>query len=196
MSDLVLFHSGYGLRPAVHTAAERIRAVGIRVHTPDLYRGWTAETVAAGRAYRDRIGIPALIERARSDVSALGLEPGACYAGFSMGASLAQMFAGTDPAAGALVLLHGASDVDDDASFGYPIQLHVAERDEFAPAEEIAEWVKAVEAKGGSPEVFWYDGGGHLYTDPGLPDYDAGPAELTWQRVEAFLTGLRPAGGD
>ncbi|HEX2497425.1 MAG TPA: dienelactone hydrolase family protein [Actinomycetes bacterium] len=194
MSDLVLFHSVYGLRPAVHAAAERIRALGIRVHTPDLYRGWTSETVAEGRAYRDRIGIPVLVERARSDVAALGLNPGACYAGFSMGARLAQMFAGTDPATGGLVLLHGASDVDDDASFGYPIQLHVAEHDEFAPVDEIADWVKAVEAKGCSPEVFWYDGG-HLYTDPELPDYDAESAELTWQRVEAFLTGLRTAGG-
>jgi dienelactone hydrolase len=41
MSDLVLFHSVYGLRPGVHAAAERIRALGIGVHTPDLCRGWT-----------------------------------------------------------------------------------------------------------------------------------------------------------
>ena len=190
MSDLVLFHSVYGLRPAVRAAAERIRALGWRVHTPDLYRGVTADTVEEGRATRDGIGIPTLIERAQSDLAALGLGPGTCYAGFSMGATVAQMFAGTDPTTGALVLLHGASDVDDDASFGYPIQLHVAERDEFAPVEEIADWVKAVEAKGGSPDVFWY-AGGHLYTDPGLPDYDADSAEQTWRRVEAFLIGLR-----
>ena len=144
MSDLVLFHSGYGLRPAVRAAAERIRALGWRVHTPDLYRGVTADTAEEGGTTRDGIGYP-----------------------------------------------NGASDVEDDASFGYPIQLHIAERDEFAPVEEITDWVKAVEAKGGSPDVFWYAGGGHLYTDPGLPDYDADSAEQTWQRVEAFLTGLR-----
>ncbi|MBB5933498.1 dienelactone hydrolase [Streptomyces zagrosensis] len=38
-STIVLFHSAYGLRPAVHTAAERLRAAGHEVHLPDLYEG-------------------------------------------------------------------------------------------------------------------------------------------------------------
>lgn len=195
MTDLVLFHSVYGLRPAVQAAAERIRALGVRVHTPDLYRGWSTETVEEGRAHRDGIGIPELIDRARSDVAALGLGPGAGYAGFSMGASVAQMFAGSDPSTGALVLFHGVSEVDSAASFDHPIQVHISRQDEFADEDEVAQWTKAVQARGGEPKVFWYPAGGHLYTDPGLPDYDAESAELTWQRVEAFLTGLPPAGG-
>lgn len=52
MSDLALFHSRYGLRPAIHAAAERIGAPGIRMHTPDRYHGWTPDMVAKGRAYR------------------------------------------------------------------------------------------------------------------------------------------------
>ncbi|MCI0689179.1 MAG: dienelactone hydrolase family protein [Sporichthyaceae bacterium] len=191
MTDLVLFHSGYGLRPAVGAAAERIRRVGVRVHTPDLYRGRVADTVAAGRQLRADIGVPTLIERAKADLAALALESGAILGGFSMGAAVAQLLAGSDPSTAGLVLLHGASDVEAGDRFGFPIQLHVAAHDEFASEDEIAQWTKQVAERGGSPEVFWYAGGGHLYTDPGLPDYDADSAELTWQRVEAFLAGLR-----
>lgn len=187
MTDLVLFHSAYGLRPAVVAAAERIRGIGLRVHTPDLFDGRTADTVEEGRAIRDEIGVPALIERARAAVAALDLGPGTIYGGFSMGAAAAQLLGCADRSTGALVLLHGAAEVEGESGFDFPIQLHVAEGDEFATAEEVEEWERAVRSRGGAPEVYWYAGGGHLYTDPGLADYDAKSAELTWQRVERFL---------
>lgn len=33
-------------------------------------------------------------------------------------------------------------------------------------------------------------GAGHLYTDPGLPDYDAEAAETTWRVALGFLDSL------
>lgn len=37
--EVVVYHSAYGLRPAVIDFAEQLRAAGHLVHTPDLYDG-------------------------------------------------------------------------------------------------------------------------------------------------------------
>ena len=40
-------------------------------------------------------------------------------------------------------------------------------------------------------EHHWYDGAGHLFTDPSRPDeYDPAAAELLWTRVLDFLARL------
>ena len=39
MTEIVLFHSALGLRPGVTAAADRLRAAGQTVHTPDYYDG-------------------------------------------------------------------------------------------------------------------------------------------------------------
>ncbi|KJY23910.1 dienelactone hydrolase, partial [Streptomyces sp. NRRL S-444] len=39
-------------------------------------------------------------------------------------------------------------------------------------------------------EVHRYPGAGHLFTDPGLDDYDAQAAEQTWRVALAFLDSL------
>jgi hypothetical protein len=49
MSDLALLDSRYGLQPAIHVAAERIRAFGIRVPTPDRCRGRASGSEGDGR---------------------------------------------------------------------------------------------------------------------------------------------------
>src|SRR4051812_18723874 len=43
--NIMLFHSTYGLRPAVRQAADRLREAGHEVWTPDLFEGRTFETV-------------------------------------------------------------------------------------------------------------------------------------------------------
>ncbi|MBM0260072.1 hypothetical protein JNW89_28665, partial [Micromonospora sp. 4G55] len=48
MTHIVLFHSVYGLRPAVLAQADRLRAAGHRVVTPDLYGEPPTDTVEAG----------------------------------------------------------------------------------------------------------------------------------------------------
>ncbi len=191
MTELVLFHSAYGLRPAVRDAAERFRRLGLTVHAPDLYEGKTADNINDAMAIRNSIGVPALIERAQAALSEAGVGPGAIYAGFSMGAAAAQYFAGVDPTTRGLLLLHGAAGIEGEASFAFPIQHHVAEGDEYATSEEIAEWEEEVRKRGGEPETFWYPRGGHLYTDPDLVDYDADSASVTWERAEAFIAALR-----
>jgi dienelactone hydrolase len=186
--NIMLFHSAYGLRPAVHAAADRLRAAGH--HVPDLYDGQTADTVDEGMAIKDRIGKEELLKRAVMAAAPYS-EEGLVYAGFSLGASLAQTMALGDEKARGLLLLHGTSDIAPNASVDeLPVQLHVADPDAFEPHDWLNAWYLQMQRAGADTEVYRYPGAGHLYTDPDLPDYDEDAAERTWAIALSFLESL------
>lgn len=189
--NIVLFHSAYGLRPAVHAAADRLRAAGHVVHVPDLYEGRTTETVEAGMAVKDEIGRDELLMRAVT-VSGPLSHQGLVYAGFSLGGSIAQNLALADGNARGLLLLHGTSDIADDAATGIPVQLHVAEPDPFESDDWLNAWYLRMRKAGADVEIHRYRGAGHLYTDPDLDDYDADAAERTWAIALDFLADIGP----
>lgn len=191
MHTILLLHSVYGLRPAVLGAAERLRAAGHRVVTPDLYAGQVARTVEEGFGLLGRIGESVVFERARAAARAL---PGsAVLAGFSMGAGMAGRLLAERPDTAALLLLHGVSPFPSVVRASLPVQVHIAEPDEYDPPEEVARWRKQATDAGARVEIFRYPGVGHLYTDPEVPDHDERASELTWGRVLDFL-GAVPAG--
>lgn len=186
-TTIVLFHSAYGLRPAVHTAAERLRAAGHEVHVPDLYDGRTADTVEEGMAIKDEIGKEELLKRAITAAAPLS-DRGLVYAGFSLGGSIAQNLALGDEKARGLLLLHGTSDLAEDAAVDeLPVQLHVADPDPFEPHDWLNAWYLRMRRAGAEVEVHRYAGAGHLFTDPELPDYDAEAADSAWRVALGFL---------
>ncbi|MEV4924197.1 dienelactone hydrolase family protein [Streptomyces roseoverticillatus] len=186
-TTIVLFHSAYGLRPAVHAAAERLRAAGHEVHVPDLYGGRTAETVEDGMAVKDEIGHEELLRRAVTAVAPLS-DRGLVYAGFSLGAAIAQNLALGDEKARGLLLLHGTSDLAEGASVDeLPVQLHVADPDPFEPHDWLNAWYLRMGRAGADVEVHRYPGAGHLFTDPDLADHDAEAAETAWRVALSFL---------
>ncbi|MFB9365403.1 dienelactone hydrolase family protein [Kitasatospora sp. NPDC001664] len=191
MAQIVLFHSVYGLRPAVHRAAERLRAAGHEVHTPDFFEGRTFEDVEEAMAYKEELGSEELLRRAVTAVAPL-LVPDArlVYAGYSLGAALAQNLALADEKALGLLLLHGTSDIREDAATSLPVQLHVAEPDAFEPEDWLNAWYLNMTKAGADVEIHRYRGAGHLYTDAELPDYDAEAAERTWAVALDFLAEL------
>lgn len=188
--NILLIHSAYGLRPAVQEAAGRLRAAGHEVHVPDLYDGRTADTVEEGRRIKDEIGREELLRRSVA-AAAPHSERGLVYAGFSLGGSIAQTLALGDEKARGLLLLHGTSDIADDAATEQlPVQLHVAEPDPFEPEDWLNAWYLRMGKAGADVEVHRYRGAGHLYTDPQLDDYDAEAAEQTWAAALSFLADL------
>lgn len=189
--DIVLFHSVYGPRPAVEAAAERLRAAGHQVHVPDLFGGRTAATVEEGMALKDEIGKDELLRRAILAAAPYS-ERGLVYAGFSFGASVAQTLALGDDQARGLLLLHGTSDIAENASVDdLPVQLHIADPDPFEPHDWLTSWYLRMGKAGADVEVYRYPGAGHIFTDPELPDWDEDAAERTWTIALAFLESLK-----
>ncbi|MEW2156725.1 dienelactone hydrolase family protein [Streptomyces sp. NPDC007189] len=191
--NIMLFHSAYGLRPAVRDAADRLRRAGHEVWTPDLFEGRTFDTVEEGMEFNESVGKEELLKRAVLAAAPYS-DRGLVYAGFSLGASVAQTLALGDDKARGLLLLHGTSDIAPNASTdGLPVQLHVAEPDPFETDDWLTAWYLQMGRAGADVEVYRYPAAGHLYTDPGLPDYDREAAEATWRVALGFLDAL-PAG--
>ncbi|MFF3318983.1 dienelactone hydrolase family protein [Streptomyces sp. NPDC003035] len=188
--DIMLFHSTYGLRPAVEAAAERLRAAGHQVRVPDLFGGQTAQTVEEGMELQTSIGKEELLKRAVL-ASAPYSDRGLVYAGFSFGASVAQTLALGDEKARGLLLLHGTSDIAESASVDdLPVQLHIADPDPFESHDWLTSWYLRMGKAGADVEVYRYPGAGHLFTDPDLTDWDEAAAERTWSIALEFLEGL------
>ena len=188
--NIMLFHSTFGLRPAVLQAADRLRSAGHEVWTPDLFEGRTFESVEEGMEHKEKIGKEELLKRAVLAAAPYS-ERGLVYSGFSFGASVAQTLALGDDKARGLLLLHGTSDIAANASVDdLAVQLHVAEPDQFETDDWLSSWYLQMGRAGADVEVYRYAGAGHLYTDPGLPDYDEEAAEATWRVALGFLESL------
>ncbi|HEU5263312.1 MAG TPA: dienelactone hydrolase family protein [Gaiellaceae bacterium] len=190
MAELLLFHHAQGLTAGCIAFADRLRAAGHVVHSPDLYDGRTFDELAEGVGYARRVGFDTIIERGRLAADSVPNE--IVYAGFSLGVLPAQMLAQTRQGAQGALLLHAAiplSEFGGSWPQGVPLQIHMMEADELAlegdldAARELAETIE-------SAELFLYPGDRHLFADSSLPDYDESAATLLEQRVLAFLAGI------
>lgn len=188
--NIMLFHSTYGLRPAVRAAADRLRAAGHEVQVPDLFEGHTFDTVEEGLAFKEEVGKDELLRRAVLAAAPYS-DRGLVYAGFSFGASTAQTLALGDEKARGLLMFHGTSDIAENASVDeLPVQLHVADPDPFETHDWLNSWYLQMQRTGADVEVYRYPGAGHLFTDAELPDFDQASAELAWKVALGFLATL------
>ncbi|WBB57512.1 dienelactone hydrolase family protein [Verrucosispora sp. WMMD573] len=185
MGHVVLFHSVYGLRPAVLAAADRLRAAGHQAHTPDLYGVPAVDSVAAGFDLLERIGQQTVLDRARAALD--GLPPDTVLAGFSMGAGVAGALLAERPDTAGLLLLHGTGGSPTAVRPGLRVHLHLADPDAYDPPDEVDQWQREMIAAGADLVVHRYPGAGHLFTDPTVADHDPRAARLTWDRVLAFM---------
>lgn len=188
---IAVFHSGLGLRPAVHEFAQLLRNDGHIVHTPDLFDGEVFDDLKDGIAKRDAVGIPELSRRAAVAVASL---PGDCvYAGFSMGAASAQYLAASRPGAKAVILCHAAlppalMGIEEWPSV--PVQVHYAEGDPWVEKGQVVAFRNAVETVDQMWNEYVYPGSGHLFTDRDSPDYDRESYSLVVERVRSFLLSV------
>ena len=188
-AEVVVFHSALGLRPALIEWAQRVRAAGYTVHTPDLFDGEVFATLEEGAAKRDAIGVPELMRRAAASVE--DLEVPVVYAGFSMGAAAAEFLAATRSNAQGALLMHGAVAIDVLGVVWWPpavaVQVHYAESDPWVDRAAVDALTSAARAAGARAEVYTYPGSGHLFADCDLADHDSSSAALMLERALAFI---------
>lgn len=182
MARILLLHSALGLRPAVLAFAEQLRERGHEVDAPDYYEGHVFDEEAAGIAHRD--AHPEYFDHVRALADAL--PPDTVLAGFSLGAWFAQRLASRRPQARAAILLHSAAPARGDWS-GVPVQVHRHEVDPWIDPAHVDALGEAVRASGAAFEDHVTPGEGHLFTDLGMPEGDAGATARTVERIDTFV---------
>ncbi|GAA1796608.1 dienelactone hydrolase family protein [Nocardioides hankookensis] len=190
MADVVLFHHIQGLTPGVVALADRWRAAGHTVHTPDLYGGRTFASIQDGAAFSQGEGAPDLDTLA--DEAVAGLPAGLVYAGISSGVMQAQRLAQTRPGAAGAVLCESCLPISGEWAIGpwpdgVPVQVHGMDADEFFAGEGDIDAARELVASTADGELFVYAGDQHLFEDSSLPSYDAAATDLLSERVLGLL---------
>lgn len=189
MAEILLFHHAQGQTEGFLAFADELRAAGHTVHTPDLYDGKTFAELADGVAYAQQVGFGVIIERGAG--SAEGLPAELVYAGFSLGVLPAQLLTQTRPGARGALLFQACmptSEFDSHWPDGVPLQIHAMDRDEWFQEDMAAAQALVDEVE--HAELFLYPGGGHLFADSSLGDYDQEAAALLTERTLAFLEAV------
>ena len=186
MAEIVLFHHAGGLTDGVLSFAQTLRGAGHTVHAPDLFDGRTFDDVKDGVAFAQSLGEETFAQKAAEVLAPLGAD--LVYGGMSMGAARAAEQVLERPGAKGAFFLYGAvapSWWESTWPEGVPTQAHTTEGDEWRELDAEEEYVAIPGA-----ELFVYPGSGHLFAEPGHPDYDEAAASLATERVLAFLEGL------
>lgn len=189
MATVILFHSVYGLRQGVLDAAAFLRNHGHSVITPDLYHGRVFDDIGKAQRFMEEIGIRGMIERTMT--AAADLPSDVVYAGFSNGGASAGLLAGTRPGARGCLLFHAALPLQMLGIPAWPrtvpVQVHYARSDPWRNQQWVDQFAADIRASGAAYEFFEYPVAGHLFTDPGLPEYDPASAMLLHERALSFV---------
>lgn len=190
MPTILLFHHVQGLTPGVTAFADALRAAGHSVHVPDLLDGQRFDSIPAGLAYLQTLGLPAV--RARGAAAAERLQENFVVIGMSMGVLPAQYLAQTRDRVAGAVLLHGVVPVTEFSPHWpaqVPVQVHAMDADPFVASGDI-DAARDLVAQADNGAMFLYRGKRHLFTDNSLADYDPAAAALVLERVLGFLAAL------
>lgn len=184
MAEILLFHHALGLTEGLDALAERLRAQGHVVHTPDAYSGITFDRLDDGLAHAQRIGHDAFEEVARR--AARTHRAADVTVGFALGAFPAQLLAQELRRVRACALICGAlppSRLRGEWRHDVALQVHIAEPDDWI--EEGS--VDALMEHCPHGQLFTYPGRRHMFADPSSPDYDADAADVMEERLTRWL---------
>ena len=195
--EVLLFHHAHGLTRGCLAFADRLRAAGHVVHTPDLYDGKLFTDLSEGVRYAEEVGFDTIIERSR--LAANSLPDSMVYAGFSLGVLPAQRLTQTRPGAKGALLFHSCvptSEFGRPWPMGVPVQIHMMDADEWVlPPNQDLDAARQLSETVASAELFLYPGNRHLFADNSLPDYDEKAAALLLDRVLSFLDRIAQPSG-
>jgi len=187
LANILLFHHAQGLTPGLRSFADRLRAAGHVVHTPDLYDGMTFATVTDGVQHARSLGFTTILERGTR--VAEGLPSDLVYGGFSLGVMSAQKLAQTRPGAKGALLFSATlplSEFGGSWPAGVPLQMHMMEHDAWVLEGDL-DAARDIAGSVTGAELYLYPGDRHLFMDSSLSDFDEKAASQVLERVLRFL---------
>jgi dienelactone hydrolase len=190
VAEVVLFHHVHGLTPGVIAFADRLRQDRHIVHTPDLFEGYTFDTIEKGMQFVEGLGFGEVMNRGERAVDELPTE--LIYAGFSLGVAPAQKLAQTRKGAVGALFINSCMPVSE---FGtawpkeVPVQVHAKDSDPFFIDDGDIDAARLLLEEAPNAELFLYPGEQHIFADDSLPSYDTVASSLLMQRVLHFLAG-------
>jgi dienelactone hydrolase len=188
MAEILLLHHAHGLTTGMRDLAGTFERAGHTVHLPDLYEGRTFDALEDGVAHARDTGFDVVLERGVR--AAEGLPDGLVYAGFSLGVMAAQRLAQTRPGARGALLVAAClppAEFGGDWPAGVPVQVHGKESDPYFAGDGDLAAARELVASVPDAELFLYPGKEHIFTEPGLSEYDAAAAAAFTERALAFL---------
>jgi carboxymethylenebutenolidase len=192
---VLVLHAWWGLTPVFTEVCDRLAAAGFVALAPGLFPGGaTAATIAEAEALRDAHDEAAVVEpivlAATEHLRGLPAVTGAHIGiiGFSLGASWALPLSQVRPDdISAVVVFYGTDDGDYSAARAAYLG-HFAEHDDFEPLAAVHALQERIRAAGRDVSFHIYPGTGHWFVEPNQPPaYDAGAAQLAWERTLDFL---------
>jgi dienelactone hydrolase len=191
MTEVLLFHHALGLTPGCRSLADRLRAAGHQVHTPDLFEGEVFTELSAGVAHAEAVGFGEILERGRQAAQSVPAQT--VYVGVSLGVLPAQMLAQTRPGARGAVLVSGAispSEFGGAWPRGVRLQMHMMDADVVVVQDGDLEVARTLADTVEDAQIYLYAGDQHLFIDESVADYDQPAAALLTDRTIGFLDAL------
>lgn len=191
MSTVALFHPSFGITEGIKDAEKRLKNAGHEVRVVDYYGdGKTFNDYDAANDYVDKVGFPALMQKALAAVA--DLPDGFVAMGFSNGAGMATYVA-LNRKVKSVIICSGALPLNmlgaEAWPEGVPAQLHYTVDDPKKMEGAVESVMRSVNQAKADAEYIQYPGSGHLFTDPSLKDeYDEAATERLWLHVLRFCS--------
>ena len=198
-SGVVVLHAWWGLTEPFRQVCDRLAEVGFVALAPDLYHGKTTASVEEAGVLSEALDQD--VERWRGDIAgavqvlrqhtAIHLAGGRgklALIGFSLGGAYAlDMSVTLAGEIAAVVTFYDSYPGLDYRRASAAYLLHFSQDDPFVPAEAAAQMDQELQAAGRPVSVYSYPGTKHWFFENNRPEYDAGAAQLSWERTIQFL---------
>ncbi len=185
---VVVVHDWYGPLPHLAELADELTMAGFDVELVDLYDGVTTDDPGRAEVLAEALDGEDALEQIAAAAERLR-DGGATYVGavgFSLGGSLVLRVA-ADGGFDAVVVYYATCDLDDVAGLACPVQLHLAQHDEFELPQDVEEFVAALRAGGATVDDFVYRGTEHSFANADVALADPHAAEVALARTIGFL---------